>query len=102
MRRSVLFLMTILTGWTLGEAVPPSWIDWSARSMQAPSNGEIGASAVWQPSQDLLSKAHLVCEKGAGPASFAECFLNQIAAGAPADAVSFTSCISRMAGWCVS
>ncbi len=66
--------------------------------MQAPSNGEIGASAVWQPSQDLLSKAHLVCEKGAGPASFAECFLNQIAAGAPADAVSFTRMLYRQNG----
>jgi len=98
-RRSALLLMTILAGWTLVEAVPPSWIDWSARSMQAPSNGEIGASAVWQPSQDFLSKVHLVCEKGAGPASFTECFLNQIAAaGAPADAVSFTRMLYQQNG----
>jgi len=59
--------------------------------MPAPSNDKIGASAVWQPSQDFLSKAHLACEKGAGPASIDQCFMNQMsAAGAPADAVSFT------------
>jgi len=55
------------------------------------SSDRIGASAVWQPPQDFVTKAQLTCGKGAGPASFAECFMNQIAAaGAPAAAVSFT------------
>ena len=58
---------------------------------QTTAGGKIGASAVWQPPQDFLSKAHSVCDKSAGPASFPACFMNQIAAaGAPADAVSFT------------
>ena len=53
--------------------------------------GKIGASAVWQPPADFLGRAHLVCDRGAGPMSFPECFMNQIAAaGAPADAVAFT------------
>ncbi len=57
---------------------------------QTPS-GKIGASAVWQAPPDFVTKAHNVCDKSAGPASFPACFQNQIAAaGAPADAVSFT------------
>jgi hypothetical protein len=55
------------------------------------SSAKITASAVWQPPQDFITKAHTVCDKSAGPASLPACFINQMsAAGAPADAVSFT------------
>jgi len=79
-----LLLTTLLTGslFTLAQhkTEPPP----------APA-GKITASAIWQPSQDFLNKAKATCDKTAGPASFGDCFLNQIAAaGAPADAVSFT------------
>jgi len=90
-RRSAQLLMTILAGWTLVWAVPQAGSASSQATMPAASDGKISASAVWQPSQDFLNKAHLACDKGAGPASFTQCFMNQIAAaGAPADAVSFT------------
>jgi hypothetical protein len=57
----------------------------------AASGGNINASAVWQPPQDFLAKAHAACDKLAGPASFGQCLIRQMsAAGAPADAVSFT------------
>ena len=53
--------------------------------------GKIGSSAVWQPPQDFLTKAHTACDTAAGPASTGECFANQMSvAGAPAPAVSFT------------
>lgn len=92
LRRSALLLMTILAGWTLVEAVPQAGSTGAKAKIQAPSNNDkIGPAAVWQPPQDFLSKAHLACEKGAGPASFTQCFMNQIAAaGAPAEAVTFT------------
>jgi hypothetical protein len=58
--------------------------------------GKIGASAVWQLPQDFLTKAHAVCDKSAAPASFGECFINQMSAsGASADAVSFTRMLSQ-------
>ena len=67
--------------------------------MPAASDGKIGASAIWQPPQDFLDKAHSVCDKGAGAASFDQCFMNQIAAaGAPADAVSFTRMLYQQNG----
>lgn len=54
-------------------------------------SGKITASAVWQVPPDFLTKAHTVCDKSAGPASFPVCFINQMSAlGAPADAVAFT------------
>jgi hypothetical protein len=50
---------------------------------------------VWQPPVDFLAKAHAVCDKGAGPVSFEECFINQMSvAGAPPDAVTFTRTLS--------
>ncbi|MGA7463510.1 MAG: hypothetical protein WBW69_24960 [Candidatus Korobacteraceae bacterium] len=56
-----------------------------------PSGGKIGPSAVWQPPQDFLTKAHTACDKSANPASFAECFIGQMSsAGASAEAVGFT------------
>ena len=63
----------------------------TAGSASPTASGKIGPSAVWQPPADFITKAHAVCDKTAGPASTGQCFVNQIAAaGAPADAVSFT------------
>jgi hypothetical protein len=98
-RRSGLLLVTILAGWTLLKAVPQAGLASSQATMPAASDGKIGASAIWQPPQEFLNKAHTVCEKGAGPASFDQCFMNQIAAaGAPADAVSFTRMLYQQNG----
>ncbi len=98
-RRSVLLLITILAGWTVVKAVPQAGSANSPATMPAASDGKIGASAIWQPPQDFLNKAHSVCEQGAGPASFDQCFMNQIAAaGAPAAAVSFTRMLYQQNG----
>lgn len=63
-----------------------------AQTAGAPTaSGKIGPSAIWQVPPDFVNKAHAVCDKTAGPASFGTCFINQIAAsGAPTDAVAFT------------
>jgi hypothetical protein len=54
------------------------------------SSAKIGASAVWQVSQQFVDSAHTACDKAAA-SSFSECFIDQMAkAGASADAVSFT------------
>jgi hypothetical protein len=56
--------------------------------------GKVTAAAVWQPTQDVLTKAHNFCDKSMGAASFPECFMNQLAAaGAPAESVAFTRAI---------
>jgi len=84
-RRPALVLMAILTVWTCAFAQT------GGSASQPTAQTRITASAVWQPHADFLSKAHLVCDRGAGPMSFPECFMNQMAAaGAPADAVAFT------------
>ena len=58
---------------------------------QGSPSGKIGEAQVWQVPQDFLTKAHTACDKSAGPASFGECFINQMATGgAPANAVTFT------------
>jgi len=58
---------------------------------EAASGQKITASAVWQPPSDFISKTQNLCQKSAGPISFPECFLNQIASsGAPAPAVGFS------------
>jgi hypothetical protein len=89
-RRSLLVISTILALCILGQAAPQSGMS-AQPAAPASTDGRVGPSAIWQPPQDFLAKAHAVCDKGAGPASFPECFINQIAAaGAPADAVSFT------------
>ncbi len=68
----------------------------TAQAATAADGGRIGASAVWPPPPDFVTRAHEICEKGAGPASFPVCFMNQMsAAGAPADAVSFTRMLFR-------
>ena len=64
--------------------------------MAASDGGKIGPSGVWQAPQDFLTKAHTVCDKSANPASFGECFINQMSpAGAPAEAVSFTRMLNQ-------
>jgi hypothetical protein len=56
----------------------------------APASGKIGPSAVWQPPQDFIAKAHAACDQS-NPPNYAECFIDQMSKlGAPADAVSFT------------
>ena len=63
----------------------------TGNSSPQPLSGKITASSVWQPPPDFVTKAHNVCDKSAGPASFPACFLNQIAAaGAPVDAIAFS------------
>ena len=85
MRRFALLLITILASWTCAPAQGGNG------AAPATPGGRIGASAVWQPPQDFNAKAHALCEKSAGPMSFPECFMNQIAAaGAPTDAVTFS------------
>lgn len=66
---------------------------------QETTAGRIGASAVWRPPANFLTHAHAICDKLAGPASFPVCFMNQMpAAGAPADAVSFSRMLFRETG----
>lgn len=72
----------------------------TAQSQGSP--GKIGASAVWQVSQQFLAAAHAACDESSrsgkptsgpisGPSGEPECMIAQMTkAGAPADAVSFT------------
>ena len=54
------------------------------------SAGKIEASAVWQPPQDFIAKAHAACDK-ANPPNYGQCFIDQMATqGAPGKAVSFS------------
>ena len=78
-----------------GWAAPQSGMS----SMTKDSSGSIGPSAVWNVPADFITKAHTVCDKSANPAGFGECFINQMsAAGAPADAVSFTRMLYQQNG----
>ena len=82
-------MLAMIAGGVGGWAAPQNGSSQSSESK--PSSGQIGPSAVWKMPADFLTKAHDVCDKAANPASFTECFINQMsAAGAPADAVSFT------------
>jgi len=93
-RRLSLLLAVMLASGRLLCAVPQSGM-----SSQGSASPKIGAAAVWQPSQDFLNKAHTVCDKAANPASFTECFINQMSAsGAPPDAVSFTRMLYQQNG----
>ena len=96
MKRSLLFVM-MLSGWMIIQAgaldtgpLPsggPFVVSADTRRPRASTTRQkIGASAVWQPPKDFLAKAHAVCDKAMNPASYGECFINQMsAAGAPAD-----------------
>jgi hypothetical protein len=89
-KRNKITLSTLLLFIALALA-PISTFAQAANATPQTSSGKITASAVWQPPPDFVTKAHNVCDKSAGPASFPACFLNQIAAaGAPADAVAFS------------
>ncbi len=60
---------------------------------QVPQSGtpKFSASAIWQPPQDFVTKAHAVCDKASGPMNFSQCFIIQmVAADAPADTITFT------------
>lgn len=84
-RRSALLLVSLLSSWALLFAVPQSGTPGTA------AGAKIGSSAVWQPPKDFITNAHTACDKSANPAGVAECFIRQMsAAGAPADAVSFS------------
>lgn len=64
----------------------------AAQSEPAP----ITAAAVWHPAGDFLAKAHAACDKVSPSEKFADCVINQMpAAGAPADAVTFTRQLYR-------
>ncbi|HUI84414.1 MAG TPA: hypothetical protein VL240_09330 [Candidatus Binatia bacterium] len=87
----MLLLATVLAGCIFVQAAPQAETAASQTAAKGSLSGRIGASAVWQPPADFVTKAHAACDRSAGPASFPECFMNQIAAaGAPPDAVSFT------------
>src|ERR1017187_1035558 len=84
MRISVLFLTAlVLSSCSLAQM--------SAGPASQPEAGKIGPSAVWQPPQDFIAKAHAACDKAMNPVSSGECFINQMATqGAPGKAVSFS------------
>jgi len=57
----------------------------------AASSDRISGAGVWQPPQDVFTKASRACQMGAGPMSFSQCYMNQLAAqGEPPEAVKFT------------
>src|SRR5271165_3005618 len=59
----------------------------------------ITASAVWQPGNDFLAKAHAACDKVSPSQKFGECVMNQMSkAGAPADSVNFTRELLKISG----
>ncbi len=91
MRRSLSLATSIFAVLSTLHAVPQT----APQTALSNTPGKVGASAVWQPPQDFVTKAHDVCDKGAGPAGSGVCFINQMSvAGAPADAVAFTRMLS--------
>ena len=66
-----------------------------AQSESAP----ITASAVWQPGNDFLAKAHAACDKVSPSQKFGDCVISQMSkAEAPADAVNFTRELFKTSG----
>jgi hypothetical protein len=62
----------------------------TASAAAATEPPKIGASAVWQVTQEFTTNAHNACDKSA-PSGFAECAIGQMnKAGASPDSVSFT------------
>lgn len=89
LRRSLLFAGFVLAASTIGYAIAQG----GTAASQAPA--KIGPSAVWQPPQDFIAKAHAACDKS-NPPNYAECFIEQMSkSGAPAEAVSFTRMLYR-------
>ena len=98
-RRSAKILVLVLVGGILGWAVPQSGTSSQSQASKSSSSGQIGPSAVWSVPEDFLGKAHAACDKAANPASFTECFINQMSAdGASADAVNFTRMLYQRNG----
>jgi len=61
----------------------------------AANSDKIGPSAVWEPPQDFVTKAHAACDKS-NPPDYSKCFIDQMSvSGAPARAVSFTLMLYR-------
>ncbi len=88
MRKSLLSVGLCLVVLPITNAMPAKPA--SALRSASQASGKIGPSAVWQPSQDFLAKAHTACDQG-NPSNYAECFIAQMSrAGAPVDAVNFT------------
>ena len=93
MRKSLLCIVLVLISLNISHSLSQSGM--SASQPAAPAPGKIGASAVWQPPQDFVTKAHAACDKS-NPPNYAECFIDQMPkSGAPADAVSFTRMLYR-------
>src|ERR1017187_9341760 len=90
LRKPLLFAVLMLASLTGLYAVTEIGGAASQPATQAANPGKIGASAVWQPPQDFLAKAHAACDKS-NPPNYAECFIDQMSkAGAPTEAVNFT------------
>ncbi len=89
LRKPLLFTGFVLFALTLAFSIPQSGPSASANS------DKIDPSAVWQPPQDFVAKAHAACDKS-NPPNYAKCFIDQMSAsGAPARAVSFTLMLQR-------
>jgi hypothetical protein len=83
MRSSALLLtVLVLAAFSLAQPSP-------VPSPHTPA-GKIGASAVWQPPPDFVTKSHAACD-AANPPNYGQCFIDQMAKqGAPDKAVSFS------------
>ena len=61
--------------------------------------GRITAASVWQMPSTFLATAHKACDNAPQPASFADCFINQMSkAGASPVAVAFTRELQKQGG----
>jgi len=95
LRKSLFCIAFILTSVTFSCALPQSGTSSASQPASAAVSGKIGPSAVWQPPQDFVTKAHAACDKS-NPPNYAECFIDQMSkSGAPADAVSLTRMLYR-------
>ena len=99
MTRSALLFIGILACVALLDAVPQSGTGGQQTPAVSPGEAKITASSIWLPPQDFVTKAHTACDKAMNPASFTECFINQMsAAGASAAALSFTRMLYQQNG----
>ena len=61
--------------------------------------GRITAASVWQMPSTFLATAHKACDNAPQPASFADCFINQMSkAGASPAAIAFTRELQKQSG----
>jgi len=95
-KKSLLFLLVLASCMATQVFAQAAGAKETSPGAQASAAGKIGAAAVWQPAKEFLANAHAACDKTAGPASYGECFINQMSvAGASANAVSFTRMLYR-------